>query len=297
VKFAAIAVFVVLGLAIGKGSWSHFSQSYAAPAGHSGGILLGLGPLQLIGVYGLALIGVFWAYDGWVYITWVAGEVKDPQRNVPRALFLGVLAVGVIYVSLNVVYLYAMPVQQIAQNRTVAHAAATALFSPAAAVWLSAMIAVSCFGAMASCILSGGRVYYAMAQDGVFFQKMAEVHPRWRTPAFSLIGQGMWSGILALSGRYDQLYTYVMFMMVLSYVAGVAALFLLRRRRPDAPRPYRCTGYPWLPIIYLVISGAWALNTIVERPKETLAGTLIVLAGVPGFIYWRRMSRAASPTP
>jgi APA family basic amino acid/polyamine antiporter len=130
-----------------------------------------------------------------------------------------------------------------------------------------------------------------MACDGVFFKKMAVVHPKWRTPAFSLIGQGVWAGILTLSGRYDQLYTYVMFGMVLSYTLTVIGLFVLRWKRPDAPRPYRCTGYPWLPAIYVLIGGAWTLNTIFTRPMESLAGTLIVLAGVPGFVCWRRSSR------
>ena len=118
---------------------------------------------------------------------------------------------------MNMTYVYALPLSEVAKHETIAHAAATALFSPAAALWLSALIAVSCFGAMASCTMSGARVYYAMARDGAFFQKMAEVHPKWRTPAFSLIGQGIWGAILTVSGRYDQLYTYVMFGMVLSY--------------------------------------------------------------------------------
>ena len=174
---------------------------------------------------------------------------------------------------------------------TIAHAADVSLFSPAAAVWLSAMIALSCFGANASCILSGGRVYFAMARDGVFFQKMAEIHPRWRTPAFSLIGQGLWGAILVFTGRYDQLYTYVMFMMIVSYLGGVGALFVLRRKRPEMARPYRCTGYPWLPAVYLVIAGLWAANTLLQRPKEALAGLAIVLIGIPGYLYWKRASR------
>ncbi len=290
-KFAAMAAFVVLGIAIGKGNWSHFTpQSWGATSGLS----MGMSPGQLISALGIGLIAVFWAYDGWVYITWVAGEVKEPKRNVPLAMVLGVIVVGVIYVSMNMVYVYALPGTEIAKHETIAHAAAVALFSPNAAVWLSAMIALSCFGAAATCTLSGARVYYAMACDGVFFKKMAEVHPKWRTPAFSLIGEGIWAGILTLSGRYDQLYTYVMFGMVLSYTLTVVGLFVLRWKRPDLPRPYRCTGYPWLPAIYVLIGGAWTLNTIVTRPIESLAGTLIVLAGVPGFIYWRRSSRRAA---
>jgi APA family basic amino acid/polyamine antiporter len=287
-KFAAMAAFVIFGFAIGKGDWHHF----AAAPGESLG--LGLSPGQLISAFGVALIAVFWAYDGWVYITWVSGEVKEPRRNVPLAMVLGVIVVGVIYMAMNMTYVYALPLSEVAKHETIAHAAATALFSPAAALWLSALIAVSCFGAMASCTLSGARVYFAMARDGAFFQKMAQVHPQWRTPAFSLIGQGIWGAILTVSGRYDQLYTYVMFGMVLSYTMTVIGLFILRWKRPDIPRPYRCTGYPWLPAIYVLIGGAWTLNTIVTRPMESLAGTVIVLIGVPGYLYWKRTSRRAT---
>ena len=215
------------------------------------------------------MIAVFWAYDGWVYITWVAGEVKEPRRNVPLAMVLGILVVGVIYMAMNMTYVYAMPLSEIAKHETIAHAAATRCFLPAAAFWLSALIAISCFGAMASCTLTGARVYFAMAQRRRLLpERMAQVHPKWRTPAFSLIGQGVWGAILTVSGRYDQLYTYVMFGMVLSYTMTVIGLFILRWKRPDIPRPYRCTGYPWLPAIYVLIGGAWTLNTIITRPME-----------------------------
>ena len=284
-KFAAMAAFVVLGFVIGKGDWSHFRAS----AGTS--LTMGLSPGQFISALGVGLIAVFWAYDGWVYITWVSGEVKDPRRNVPLAMVLGVLAVGAIYMAMNFTYVYAMPLSEVARHETIAHAAAAALFSPGAAVWLSAMIAVSCFSAAATCTLSGARVYLAMAQDGVFFKRMAVIHPKWRTPAFSLIGQGIWSALLTLSGRYDQLYTYVIFGMLLSYTLTVIGLFILRWKRPDVPRPYRCTGYPWLPAIYVLIAGAWTINTIITRPKESLAGMLIMLGGVPLFLYWRRKNR------
>ncbi len=280
-KFTAMAVFVVLGFAIGKGHWSNFN------AQASGGITMGLSPGQLISALGVGLIAVFWAYDGWVYITWVAGEVKEPRRNVPLAMVFGVLAVGAIYLAMNMVYVYALPLSEVAKHETIAHAAATALFSPGAAVWLSAMIAISCFSAAATCTLSGARVYLAMAQDGVFFRRMAVIHPKWRTPAFSLIGQGIWAAILTLSGRYDQLYTYVIFGMVLSYTLTVIGLFLLRWKRPDIPRPYRCTGYPWLPGIYVLVGAAWTLNTIITRPTEAFWGAAIVAAGVPLYLYWK----------
>ncbi|PYX39667.1 MAG: amino acid transporter [Acidobacteria bacterium] len=288
-KFVAMAAFVLLGFLIGKGSWSNCTLH-----GGNSGIAMGMSTGQLISALGIGLIAVFWAYDGWVYITWVAGEVKDPRRNVPRAMVLGILVVAVVYIAMNMTYVFAMPLTEVAKHDTIAAAAAENLFSPRAAHWLSAVIALSCFGAMASCTLSGARVYFAMARDGVFFQRMAQVHPKWRTPALSLIGQGAWACLLTVSGRYDQLYTYVIYGMVLSYTLTVIGLFVLRWKRPEIPRPYRCTGYPWLPAIYILLGTWWTINTIVERPKEALAGTVIVLLGVPGYLYWKRQSRKVS---
>jgi APA family basic amino acid/polyamine antiporter len=283
-KFAAMAAFVVLGFAIGKGNWSNFHSNGV-------GLTMGVDPGQLISALGVGLIAVYFAYDGWVYITWVAGEVKDPRRNVPLAMVLGVLAVGVIYIAMNVTYMYALPLKEIAAHETIAHAAAAKLFSPGTAVWLSLMIAISCFGAAATCTLSGARVYLAMAQDGVFFKSMAVIHPKWRTPAFSLIGQGVWAAILTLSGGYEWLYTYVIFGMVLSYTLTVVAMFWLRWKRPEIPRPYRCTGYPWLPGIYVFIGVAWILNTTFRRPLESFVSIGIVLLGVPFYLFWKRRSR------
>ena len=285
-KFLAMSAFVVLGFTFGKGDWSHFHSS--------SGLTMGLAPRQLISAMGVALIAVFWAYDGWVYITWVAGEVKEPRRNVPRAMVLGVVAVGVIYLAMNMTYAYALPLAEIAQHETIAHAAAAALFSPGAALWLSAVIAISCFSAAASCTLAGARVYLAMAQDGIFFKRMAVIHPKWRTPAFSLIGQGIWAAILTLSAHYDDLYAYVIFGMVLSYTLTVIGLFILRWKRPDIPRPYRCTGYPWLPAIYVLIGAAWTVNTIVTKPGSALIGIFIVALGVPGYLFWKRSGRKVS---
>ena len=278
-KFAAMGIFVLLGLAIGKGSWSNYAVSLPLdqPASLS----------HVISGFGVALIAVFWAFDGWVYVTWVSGEIKNPQKVLPRALLLGILLVGLIYMSVSVVYLYALPITQVANETTIAQAAAVALFSSNAAKWLGATIALSCFGAASSAILCSARVTYAMARDGAFFHAMGRVHPKYRTPAFSLLLIAAWSIVLALSGSYDQLYTYVMFMMILSYVAGVAALFVLRRRQPDVARPYLCTGYPYLPALYLLMAGAWALNSVWARPKETLVGIGIVFLGAPFYAFWR----------
>jgi basic amino acid/polyamine antiporter, APA family len=285
VKFAAIAGFVLLGIALGKGSWGHFATSLPA-APESSSLLAGLG---------VALIAVFWALDGWVYITWVAGEVKNPERNLPRSLVIGVLLVGAVYLAINAVYVYALPMSEIGATETVAQSAAIAMFSPAAGGWLSLMIAISCFGAMAACVLSGARVYYAMAEDGVFFHALARVHPRWRTPVWSLLIQGTWSSVLVLVLDYADLFTYVMFMMVLSYVLTVAALFVLRRKMPDAPRPYRCAGYPWLPALYVAFGGIWAVNALWVERKDALIGIGIVLVGVPFYLYWRRKRKKSAP--
>ncbi len=276
-KFAAIAVFVSLGFVIGKGGDpSHFSTPVPAT------------PLPLLFAVAVALNGVFFAYDGWTYVPCAAGEVKEPQRNIPRALVIGVVAVGLIYVCLNLVYLYALPLQHIKEERTIAQATAMTLFSPGAGRWMSLLISVSCFGAASACTLAGARVVYAMACDRAFFPQLSYVHPRYRTPSRALIVLGAWSALLALSGKYDELYTYVMFVGVIAYVATVAAVFVLRKKRPDAERPYRCTGYPLLPALYLLAGSIWAVIVAYERPKEAIAGAVIMLIGVPGYMYWRR---------
>jgi basic amino acid/polyamine antiporter, APA family len=193
---------------------------------------------------------------------------------------------------MNVVYVYALPIDRIMNTDAVVRDAAGALFSSRLGTWLSLMVAVSVFGAMSSAILCTARIFYAMAQDGVFFRRMAEVHPKYRTPAFALIAQGTWASCLALIGLYDQLLTYAIFMMIISYIASVGALFVLRRKRPDKPRPYRCTGYPVVPVLYLIVAVAWTLNTVIERPIESVGGLAIVLAGIPGYLYWTRNRRA-----
>ncbi len=279
-KFVAIGAFVLLGLAVGHGHWSNYSVSLmsAQPFTFS----------QIISGMGVALISVFWAFDGWMYVTWVAGEIKDPQRVLPRALVLGLLLVAVIYLVINAVYLYALPITQVAKEETIAQAAAVALFSSSAGRWLSGMIALSCFGALSCMVLSGGRVPFAMARDRAFFHSMGRLHPRYRTPHVSLVALSALGIVFALSGTFDQLYTYVMFMQVVSYAATVIGLFVLRRTRPDVPRPYRCTGYPYLPALYVLFAGAWALNSVVTRPRETLIGIGIAFLGAPFYYFWRR---------
>jgi basic amino acid/polyamine antiporter, APA family len=275
----AVGLMVALGLAFGHGSWSHFtpsSQSAFWPP---------------ISAMGIAFVALFWTYDGWNIISWAAGEIKDAQRNLPRAMIWGILLVILTYVSANVVYIYALPTAQVAQQSTIAAAAVSALFSPGMGTLVSLSIAVSCFGAMSVMILSGARVSYAMARDGVFIPPMRKLHPRWKTPAVSLIVQGAWMCVLAASGQYEALYTCFIFMMTLTYALTVAAVFILRRTRPDALRPYRCFGYPWLPGFYVLVTIVFLVSTLIARPRESLAGLLLALLGVPGYFYWHSAAR------
>jgi len=284
-KYAALAAFVVFGFTIGKGNWSniHFAGGLSQ--------ITTSGFPAFMSAMGVAFIAVFWCYDGWVYVSWVAGEVRDPQRNIPRSLIIGIVCVIAIYILMNAAYLVAMPLDQIAASSTIGESAARTLFSPAAAWLLSIVIAISSLGAAGSCVLSGARVSYAMAIDGLFFKKMGDVHSKFRTPWFALVLQGIMASLIALSGTYDQLFTYCVFGMVLSYVSCVVALFVLRRKRPELPRPYRCHGYPWLPMIYVVLIGGWLCNTLVKRPNEALACTILMAVGVPWYLYWKRGTR------
>ncbi len=280
-KYAALAVFVLFGFTIGHGHLSNL---------HLGGMSQVLHPgfHQFMSAMGIAFIAVFWCYDGWVFVAWASGELKDPQRSIPRALVLGILGVMAIYLLMNAVYLYAMPLEQIASTEAVGEAAARNLFSPFAAWLLALVIAISCFGAAGSNILAGARVSYAMGLDGVFFRRMAHVHPTFRTPWFALLTQAVVACAIAVTGTYDQAFTYAMFGMVLSYVASVVALMVLRSTRPDVPRPYRCPGYPWVPLAYIILIGGWLLNTLIQRPTEALACVGFMAAGVPWYVYWKR---------
>lgn len=279
-KYAALAVFLVLGFAIGKGNWGNFNVSGTNE-------VLGGGFYAFMSALGVAFIAVFWTYDGWVYVSWTAGEVRNPERNIPRSLVIGIVAVIALYLAMNAVYIYAMPVGQMAREGTLAEAAATRLFSPAVAGWLSLMIAISALGGLSSGILAGARVSYAMGRDGLFFRRMGDVHPKFRTPHVALIAQGVWAAVIALSGTYDQLFTYTMFGMVLSYVACVLALFVLRRTRTEVARPYKCFGYPWVPALYVLLIGGWIVNTVVERPGEAWSCLVLMAVGVPGYVYWK----------
>jgi APA family basic amino acid/polyamine antiporter len=283
-KYAGMAALVIFGFAIGRGSVSHFTQRLPdAPAGS-----------QLAMAFGLALVSVLFAYEGWSYVTWVAGEMKRGARDVPLALIIGICAVIAIYLLMNAVYVYALPLDEITRSKAIVREAGEALFSPRVGTALAAMVVVSTFGAMSSAILATARLAYAMARDGALFPALAHVHPRYHTPVVSLVALGVWASVLAISGTFGQLLAFTVFMMILGYIASVGALFILRRKLPDHPRPYRCLGYPVVPALYMLVAGAWVVNTVVSLPRESLTGLLIAALGVPGYLFWTRKRRRAS---
>jgi len=252
-----------------------------------------LPPLKsLSAALGVGMIAVFWSYDGWYGVTNVAGEMRDPGRNLPRSLLGGTLAVMVLYVIMNAVYLRALPVDEMAQSARIGERATATLLGPASARLVSAAILVSIFGCLSATILWAARIYLPMAEDGVFFRSLARIHPRYQTPTTSIVAQGLWAIALTFSGTYDQLFTYVIFAVFLFHAATGAAVIVLRRTRPEAPRPYRVWGYPVLPAVFSLTALAFVANTLVEKPKESGLGLLLLALGVPAYLWWRRKEAA-----
>jgi basic amino acid/polyamine antiporter, APA family len=242
---------------------------------------------SLLSGLGVAMIAVLWTYDGWYNLTFSAGEMRRPERSLPWGLVVGTTAVAILYFLLNLVYVRAVPVPAMAATGRIGEAAAAALFGPAGARLVSLAVLVSTFGCISSTILCCSRIYLPMAQDGLFFPALARVHPRYRTPGASILAQGTWASLLALSGTYEQLYTYVIFAAVVFHTLTGAAVFVLRRTRPELPRPYRVWGYPVVPAIFIVSSLLLVGNTLVERPVESLAGLGLLVLGLPAYSWWR----------
>jgi len=276
-----VLAIVAAGLALGHGSWSHFER-HATGASAS---------MTLVG-FGVAIIPLFYGYDGWEFLSWVGGEIKNPRRNLPLALISGIFLVIITYLLANIVFLYALPAPDLAQSPTPAAAAVGALFSSHVGRWVALFIALISFGGTSVTVLGGARIYYSMALDGAFFSSMTHLSPRWNTPVTSLVVQCLWVCMLILSASYDQLYTCFIFMMTLTYVLTVGAVFVLRRTQPDRPRPYRCFGYPWLPSLYMVIASGFVISTLFTKPRESLEGLALAALGAPLYVYWQRHKAA-----
>lgn len=239
---------------------------------------------------GAAMLGVLWAYEGWHYITFSAGEVVEPQKNFARGIIVGTAALIGIYLLANVAYVAALGVQRSAASERIAAEAVSHILGPGAGKLIALAILVSMFSAANAVVLTASRVYFAMAQDGIFFARMGSIHPKWKTPAFAIIASCAWAAILALSGTFEQLLTYVVFTGWAFYALGAAAIFYYRRRAPDAPRPFRVPGYPWTPLLFILVAAAIVLNTVFLHPAQAAIGVGLILLGAPVYWFWRRGS-------
>jgi len=245
--------------------------------------------------YGMALIPVLYAYEGWSYLAFAAGEVQRPARNIPRALFLGIGACTVIYLFVNVAYLAALPIGSLRGVVRVGEAAASAAAGPVGGAMLSATAILSTLGCAAATMFVTARLIFSVARENVRLGALGRAHPRRATPDRAVLLVTIWSIILALSGTYEQLYTFVTFAILIFSVAGGLALFVLRIRQPDRLRPYRVLGYPVVPALFVIVMAALALNALVRRPKESLAGLALVALGFPIFALLGRRMPAARP--
>lgn len=297
-KVGALAVLVLLGLTV-------LRQPEIAAANFANFWGTGDWTLALVPVVGAAMVGSLFSSDAWNNVTFAAAEVQNPSRNLPLALAAGTGIVTLLYLLTNVAYLNVLPfygdpngtdalsrgLQYAAQDRVGTAVIEVALGAAGAAVMAFAIL-LSTFGCNNGLILAGPRVYYAMAKDGLFFQRAAQLHPTYRTPAFGLIAQAVWAMILCVSGTYNQLLDYVIFAALVFYFLTTVVLFRMRRIRPDLPRPVKAFGYPVLPALYLVAVGTLMVVLLIEKPLFTWPGLLIVASGIPVYLLWRKGASA-----
>jgi len=287
VKTAALAGLILLGLTLGRTFASNFGDGFLPSGGLS---------LDLLPAIGAAMVGSLFAMDAWDNVGFAADELRNPRRDLPFAMAAGVGIVTVLYVLANAAYLAALPVSGVANaaEDRVATAALQAVLGDAGLFVMAAAIMISTFGCNNGLILSGARVYFAMARDRLFFRAAGALHPQYRTPTFGLIAQAAWASVLCLSGTYGQLLDYVIFAAVLFYMLTAIGLFVLRARRPEAQRPVRVPGYPWFPGLYVLGTAALCLDLLLEKPQYTWPGLIIVGLGLPVYFVWRWV---APPVP
>jgi amino acid transporter len=279
-KVALIAVLIVAGLAFGASPGGSPAAGTAAPLTAAG--------------FFAALVAALWAYDGWNNVSMVASEVRDPQRNLPRALAGGTAAVIAIYLLANAAYFHVLSAKEVAGSERVAAEMMRRIWGAPGAAAVSVAAMISIFAALNGSILSGSRVPYAAARDGYFFRPVAWVHPRFRTPGISILALSAWAALLVLSGRYEQLFTYVIFASWILYGMTTAAVIVLRRKRPDLPRPYRTWGYPVVPVLFVGVAGILIVSTLMDSPRESLMGMGLILLGLPFYSYWKWKRKTGS---
>lgn len=249
---------------------------------------------SMVSSFGLAMIAVLWAYEGWQFATYSAGEAKNPRRDFPLAFLMGVLFLIGIYMVANLGYLAALGPAEATRSSTIAATSMTTVWSTGASKLVSLAILIAVFSAANSIQLTAPRVFYAMAQDGLFFRRLAEIHREFRTPAAAILVGGVWAAILAATGTFEKLLAYVIFAGWIFYGLAAASIFVYRRREPDAPRPYRVPGYPLTPLIFVLAALALVTNTVASAPIDAAVGAGIVLLGLPAYLFWRRGSQLAA---
>jgi basic amino acid/polyamine antiporter, APA family len=276
VKVGAIVVMSLALIALGDRAGTLTGQPW--PDVSATALITGLGT---------AMIGVLWAYEGWQYVTFAAGETVAPERNFPRAMLIGTAALIAIYLLPNIAYIAALGPEGVARSDRVASEAVTALMGNTAGNLIAAAILVSIFSAANGLTLTAPRVYFAMARDRVFFRRLADVHPRFGTPAFAIVVSSAWAILLAATGTFEQLLTYVVFAGWIFYALGAASIFVYRRTRPGASRPFSVPLYPLTPLLFILAAGAIVLNTFIAQPGRAAVGLAVVLLGAPAFFLWR----------
>jgi APA family basic amino acid/polyamine antiporter len=286
-KILIVAAVGASGFVLAQGSWAHFGMSGVV------GTCEGVAATARGGVagFGAAMLGALWAYDGWVNVTAVAGEVKNPQRNLPLALIGGILIVTALYIFINFAYLYVLsPVEivSVAETSSVATEVARRYLGPAAVGAIAMAMMISTLGSLHTGTMAGARISYAMASDGLFFRPLARVSAGTHVPINALVVQCIWACVLALSGSCDTLTNYVIFAAWIFYGLNSAAVFILRRTMPDAERPYRTVGYPVLPAVFLLAAVWLFVNTLIATPREAVIGLAIIALGLPAYWYWSR---------
>ncbi len=285
----------VVGILLMSAALLVFGRQYASTGAS-------LWPAQVNGSlasgFGLAMISVLWAYEGWQYCTFSAGEIINPQRNFPRALFVGTAALIVIYLLANVAYLAALGPAGVAQSNSVAATSLAAVINPRVAQLIAIIICISVFSAANSNVLTAPRVYYAMALDGLFFKRLGDVHPRFGTPATAIIAGSLWAVVLAVAGTFSELLTFVVFSGWIFYALAAASLFVYRKRQPAAERSYRVPGYPLTPLLFIIAAAVLVANTLVAQmqnaPRRTIAALGIILLGLPAYFIWRAGGKVAA---
>ena len=282
-KVIALLLLVILGLYFGMqgaGNWSNFSPAFPD--------IITLGT---IGVFGAALTGSLFSADAWNNITYTAGEVHNPKRNLPLSLFIGTGTVMVLYLLANIAYIYVLPIEKIqhAENDRVATLMMETVLGTNGKFFMAIMIMVSTFGCLNGLILTAARVYYAMAKDGLFLPKAAKLNKN-NVPANSLIMQCIWSCLLCFSGTYGDLLNYIMFAVMLFYVLTITGLFILRKKRPDMERPYKAFGYPVIPALYILMAAMVAINMLIYQTSSSLYGLIIILIGIPIYFVFKKSS-------